>query len=166
MDRWTRCSLCVAIATFALSMQFVLADAEGDFSGNYVFQTGKSKLDTDFTLGVVQNDNAVQVTEIAKGKKTINTFPLDGSTGDYTSPGGVTGKCKGQVKGKELVLENFIVSKPSSESPAVHMHIIERWKLSSDKKTLTIHRDEQFPDFSQIAGAVNRSETEKYSRTE
>ncbi len=84
------------------------------------------------------------------------------------SPGGVSGKCKAQVKGKYLILESVVVAQPQPRT-AVRMHTKERWRLSTDANTLTIKSDSDFPDFSpNISAAVaeSTSGTTIYTRIE
>jgi hypothetical protein len=103
------------------------------------------------------------------GKRTTSRCPFNGSDGDYTSPGGGSGRCKAQLKAKQLILESVVAARPQPTTPAVHMHTKERWQLSTDAKTLIIKSDVDFLDFpsdlsAALAGTTSR--TTKYTRTQ
>jgi hypothetical protein len=142
-----------------------------NYSGKYSLQVQKptSGIKIDSTIEVVQNEDSVEITRSEQGRRTTNRYPLNGSEGNYTSPGGVPGKCKAALKGKYLVLESVVMARPQPSASPVRMHTKERWQLSADSKILTIKSDEDFPDFpgdiSAISGAYG-SGTEKYARTE
>jgi hypothetical protein len=123
---------------------------------------------TGSTLEAVQNEDSIEVTRVELGKRTTNRCPFNGAEGDYTSPGGVSGRCKAQLKAKHLILESVVVTRPQTTGPPVRMHTKERWQLSADAKTLTIKSDVDFPDFpSEISAAVSgTTSTTKYTRTE
>ena len=147
-----------------------LAADKVNYSGKYLLQVRKTASggENDSTLDVVQNEKSVDITRSAEGRRMTNRYPLNGSEGDYTSPGGVSGKCKAQLKGKYLVLESVVFSRPQSSSPPVRIHTRERWQLSADSNVLTIKSDVDFPDFpgdiSTVVGAYGSS-TQKYTRT-
>jgi hypothetical protein len=155
----------------ALSAHPGLAADKTNYSGKYSLQERKPASGTkiDSTIEVVQNENDVEVTRAEHGSRTTNRYPLNGSEGDYMSPGGVPGKCKAELKGKYLVLESVVVTRPQQNTSPVRVHTKERWQLSADSKTLTIKSDVDFPDFpgdiSAITGAYG-SGTEKYTRTD
>jgi hypothetical protein len=147
-----------------------LAADKVNYSGKYSAERPKTTSDaeTDSTLEVVQNEDSIEVTRVELGKRTTSRCPFNGSEGDYTSPGGASGKCKVQLKGKYLVLDSVVVARPQPTAPPVRMHTKERWQLSADAKTLTIKSDVDFPDFpSDISAAVagTTSGTTKYTRT-
>jgi hypothetical protein len=146
-----------------------LAADKVNYSGKYSADrpTAKPGVETNSTLEVVQNEDGIEVTKVELGKRTTSHCPLDGSEGEYTSPGGASGKCKAQFKAKYLILESVVVTRPQPAT-AVRMHTKERWQLSPDGKSLTIKSDVDFPDFhSDISAAVagDTSGTRKYTRT-
>jgi len=146
-----------------------LAADKVSYSGKYSSNrpTIKSSVETDSTLEVVQNENSLEVTRVELGKRTTSHCPFNGPEGDYTSPGGVSGKCKAQLKAKYLVLESVVVGRPQSTAPPIRMRTKERWQLSADGKSLTIKSDVDFPDFpADISAAVagDTSGTRKYTR--
>ena len=166
--RLVECIACVILVT-AWSTNSGLAADKLNYSGKYSLQGPKaaSAGEPGSTLEVVENEDSLEVTRVELGKTTTSRCPLNGSEGDYTSPGGVAGKCKALFKGKYLVLESVFVTKPESAGSAVRMHTKERWQLSTDSKILTIRTDTDFPDFpSDISAALNASGTLKYSRIE
>jgi hypothetical protein len=160
---------CVALVVTCFGENSLAADAL-NYTGKYSLLNRKSASGgTDQTLEVVQNENAIEVTMVAQGRRTTNRYPLNGSEGDYASPSGVPGKCKAQLKGKQLLLESTVVAHPQPTASPVRMHTRERWQLSADSKTLTIQTDVDFPDFpADISTAVsgNTSGKEKYARVE
>jgi len=147
-----------------------MAGDKANYSGKYSMQAGKATPGSASvpTLEVIQNQSNIEITRVEDGKRTSNKYPLDGSEGDYKSPGGVLGKCKAQWKGKYLVLESVVVSRPDASAPPVRVHTKEQWQLSADSNTLTVKSNVDFPDFpgelSKVAGAYG-SGTQKYIRT-
>jgi hypothetical protein len=159
----------VAIALSISAKQMRAADTT-DYSGKYVVEQSKKAQNSSAqsTLQVAQNENAIEVTLAQSGKTTMSHCPFGGSEGDYTSPGGVLGKCKAQLKGKDLIIESMVVTHPQPASN-VRVHTKERWQLSRNGKTLTIKSDVDFPDFpSGVSAAVsgNTSTTTKYTRVD
>jgi hypothetical protein len=147
-----------------------LAADNASYSGKYSAQRPKNAPSgsAEAVLEVVQTDDGVEITRVESGKRTTSRCPFNGSEGDYTSPGGITGKCKAQLKGKNLIIESVLLAHPQPTT-SVRMHTKERWQLASDAKTLTIKADEDFPDFPPaISAAVanDTSATTKYTRIE
>ena len=105
-----------------------LGAAEGqNFSGSYTLTGSKGDFDfskdTVWTLSVIQTGAAIEVTRVMDGRPNVNRFPLDGTESDYTSPTGVPGKCKGQLKGRSLILESVAITHPARNSSGVrHAH--------------------------------------------
>ncbi len=99
-----------------------------------------------WTLTVTQSDTSIEVTEVNDGKPTTNKYPLDGKEGPYVSPGGMNGACKGQFKKSALILESVVVSRAQPNSAPVQIDTKERWELSGNMKTLTIHVDINIPN--------------------
>ena len=160
----------MAAVVIAWPAKAALAADGTNFSGKYKAELPKntSGRSAESTLEVVQNEDAIEITIVESGKKTTSRCPFNGSEGDYTSPGGILGKCKAQLKGKNLIIESIIVTRPQPAAN-VRMHAKERWQLSKDGKTLTIKLDVDFPDFpADVSAAVagETSTTRKYTRTE
>jgi hypothetical protein len=143
------------------------ADAQS-YTGKYSLQERKNgPVSSDPDIQVVQTENDLEVTTLSGGKRTINRYLLNGSEGDYVGPGGVSGKCKAQFKGKQLILESTVASRPQPNAPIVRQHTKQRWQLSADSKTLTIQTDVDFPDFPASVSAAVAGDTsgkEKYIR--
>jgi len=162
------CAVCIVVATLWSTKTGLAAD-KLNYSGKYSTQTRKaaSGSEMDATIEVVQNAESIEITRVEQGKRTTSRYPLNGAEGDYTSPGGVTGKCKAQLNDKYLVLESVVVARPNA--PPMRIHTKERWQLSADSKTLTIKSSVDFPDVpgdaSAIVGAYG-SGTQKYTRIE
>jgi hypothetical protein len=164
------CAAWIALAVVWSANTGRAAD-KADYSGKYSIQHRKaaSGSETDSTIEVVQNADNIEVTRVEQGKRTINRYPLNGSEGDYTSPGGVAGKCKAQLKDKYLVLESVVAARPQPNASPMRVHTKERWQLSADSKILTVKSDVDFPDvprdMSTLVGEYG-SGTQKYTRIE
>jgi hypothetical protein len=159
MKRIGYCALSALCAVLVLMLVSARSSASDklNFSGKYVPDQAKKSAEDEnaSTLEVVQSDDSVVITRVELGKKTVSHCPLNGSDGDYTSPGGVSGKCNAQLKPKYLMLESVVLTRPQQAASPVRMHTKEKWQLSSDAKTLTIKSDVDFPDFpADISAAV------------
>jgi hypothetical protein len=148
-----------------------LAAATVDYSGAYAIQQkggGKAQNSKSTLIRVTQTDANIEISRTEGDKKTVtNRLPLDGSEADYTSPNGVRGKGRAQLKGEDMLVEWLVVSSVADQP--VRLHTKERWRLSSDRRTLTIKSEVDFPDFtpSVTAAAVpNNPWTETYQRTD
>jgi hypothetical protein len=164
------CAAWIALAVVWEANTGLAAD-KVSYSGKYSIQARKtaSGSETDATLEVVQNADSIEITRVEQGKRTINRYPLNGSEGDYTSPGGVAGKCKGQLKDKYLMLESVVAARPQPKAPPMRIHTKERWQLSSHSKILTVKSEVDFPDAPRDVAAVvgeYASGIQKYTRTE
>ena len=138
--RWRLAQLC--ILALCIPAKIVAAPGTPNFSGTYKLISMKGAFHftkgTIETLVVSQDATSVSVTRTVNGKAEANTYPLDGSEGPYISPGGRKGSCKGELEGKNLLLESIVSSQPSAESQTVFLRTRERWELSGDSKKLTI----------------------------
>jgi hypothetical protein len=125
----------------------VAATEKTDFSGSYTlakinggdFGLGPKK-GTVWTLDVIQTSTEVQVTKVKNDQRFVNTFSLDGTEGVFKYPGGIAGKCKGHFKGRYLYLDSIVIVRPKG-GPSIQSHMIERWELSADLRTLTIQNE-------------------------
>ncbi len=153
---------------FVISLAtIVLAATKADFSGNYAAQQKKGDKAITTSLRVIQTDSTVQVTRVYGDRSVTNSFPLDGSEGDYTTETGVHGKCRARLKGDSLVLESLVASPPKANTPSLRFDTIEEWRLSADTKTLTIETEIKCPDMSadvMAAAFPNNPQKEKYQR--
>ncbi len=121
-----------------------------DFGGTYIQKAGKdasrNAVAPSTSLSVLQTQSAIEIIRITDGKQEEkNTFPLDGTKGAYISPGGSKGACMGRIRGDTLTLDMYVTSRPFADGPEVTIHMRERWKLSSDSKTLTIRSEVDSP---------------------
>src|SRR5208282_5598369 len=166
MKRMNVVTLLVAMTVLTSAKLTLAADAT-DYTGKYAERPKKAaNRSTESTLEVIQNENAIEITLIQSGKRTTSQCPFNGSEGDYTSPGGILGKCKAQLKEKNLIIESVVVAHPQPTTN-VRLHTKERWRLSKDGKTLAIKSDVDFPDFpSGVSAAVSgdTSTTVEYTR--
>jgi hypothetical protein len=153
------------LSLLLLSLCAFSADAP-NFTGKYAAQA-KNVSANDQTLEVVQTADGVEVTQTYKGKRVTNHYPLGAGDAEYKSPGGAMGKCKAQLKGKQLFLESIVTTRPRAQGPLMRVHEKQRWQLSSDFETLTIQTDVDFPDVrSDVSALVGAgvSGREKYAR--
>ena len=163
----------VSVIIMTVALAFVLVSpmfsaAPTNYAGAYSAQPAKGAATNtpSTTVRVTQDDQQIEITRVEGGKTAVSRFPLNGSEGDYTSPGGVADKGKAQFKGKDLVLESIVVTKPQPNGPNVRMRTKERWQLSSDSKVLKIRFDMDFPGLQGLTGGVtNQSWTETYVRS-
>jgi len=125
-------------------------NAKLDFSGAYTLTGAKGSFKIDksssWILDVVQSDAEIKITKTIDGKATTNRFMLDGTKAPYVSEGGVRGTCTARWKGKALIIETNIATRPQRGGPEVRMHTREQWTLSSDLKAVTIRSDVDFPN--------------------
>jgi hypothetical protein len=164
----TRLLFRMLFAVLFLMGSTITAGERPNFDGSYTMTGRKGEAKSakydHWTMSVAQTEVAIKVTRMMESGTSVNNFPLDGTEGSYTSPKGVVGKCKGQFKGKDLILESIVTSKPAPNGPAVEVRTRERWELSSDSRTLTIRSDVDFP-LSPINGfQVIEPWTDIYSR--
>ena len=153
----------VLIAIVATSASCALAGDTADFTGKYIAEPSKKAPSSGSTLEVVQKEDAIEITLLMSEKRTVSRCPLDGSEGDYTSPGGIAGKCKARIKGRNVVVESVVVVTNS------RVRTKERWQLSQDGKTLAIKLEHDFPDAPpEVSAALSddTSMTTKYKRVE
>jgi len=139
------CAVCIVVATLWSTKTGLAAD-KLNYSGKYSTQNSESGLrqrdGCNYRGGSERGEHRNH--ESGTGEKNYQSVPLNGAEGDYTSPGGVTGKCKAQLNDKYLVLESVVVARPNA--PPMRIHTKERWQLSADSKTLTIKSSVDFPD--------------------
>ncbi len=162
----THFHICIA-ALLLLGLRLGAAEGQ-NFSGSYTLTGAKGDFDfskdTVWTISVVQTRAAIEVTRVRDGHTNVNRFPLDGTEGGYTSTTGTPGKCKGQLKGKSLILESVVTTYPAPNRPAAETRTRERWQLSANSKTLTIRNDVDFPGLSLYGLHVVEPWTEIYAR--
>lgn len=91
----------VAMVVFGLPKAGIAAD-NVSYSGRYSAQRPKNAPSgsTDSVLEVVQSEDSIEITRVELAKRTTSRCPFHGSEGAYTSPGGVSGKCKAELKEK------------------------------------------------------------------
>ncbi|MGD0130695.1 MAG: hypothetical protein ABSE57_01570, partial [Bryobacteraceae bacterium] len=155
-------------ADFLVPPVTAAAGDKPNFSGSYLLTGSKGafkfKKGTSQTVQVVQTESTIEITRTTEGLKNVNNTPLDGTEGVYNSPGGPRGKCAARFKGKSLVLDTLVVTRPQPKGPDVQIHTRERWELSSDSKTLTIRSDVDFPGSPVNDFQLIEPWTEIYSR--
>ena len=132
---------------FLLLLATLAAADNPDFSGSYKLTGGNRRFDARkalvVTITVTQTPTELELTQVKDGQRTVNKVMLDGKEGVYNSLRGPIGKCKGRLKGKNLVLDAFITLYPGKPSMTMLVHVREIWELSSDLKTLTIRGEEE-----------------------
>jgi hypothetical protein len=137
-----------AVAIFTIANAQTADVGRPDFSGSYRLTGAKGAFKVNkaapWLLRVVQTGADIEITKVAEGKTTTNRCKLDSTALPYTTEGGAKGTCKGQFKGKTMVLETDVTSQ-TPKSPSVQMRTKQQWTLSSDQKTLTIRNDVELP---------------------
>ena len=149
----------IAILSAAALLSCISAEGKTpDFSGTWVLDVSKSKLDESdriesLTLTVTQSAKEIRVASALKlipynpafmggplvrplEQNIVNTYTLDGkeSKGEVASPvGPQAAKLTAKVEGQKLVLWQKDFGDPAMTSR-------EAWRLSADGKTLTIER--------------------------
>jgi len=111
-----------SLATVFVSPSVVFAAAKVDFSGSYTLTGGKGAFKSkaaSWTIRVAQTESVIEIVKTMDGKQNLNRFQLDGSEGTYTSSGGQKGIGKAQLKGKTLILDTFITTRPQAKAPDV-----------------------------------------------
>jgi len=141
------------IAGLLFSGTILTAADQPNFSGTYTLDHGKSeflsskedsrpaKADEIITLSVVQDTEKLEITRSENGRKTSSIFSMKSGVGVYSLRSGDSGNSKVQFKGKRLLLEAEVMMQPLQSGPRVPFLITERWELSPDSKTLTIHNE-------------------------
>jgi hypothetical protein len=144
-------------------------NAKLDFSGAYTLSGAKGSFKIDkassWLLDVVQNEAEIKITKTLAGKATTNRFMLDGTEVPYVSEGGVRGTCTAKWKGKTLIIDTSIATRPQRGGPEVRIHTREQWTLSSDLKTVTIRSDVDFPNSGLGGFQVVEPWSEIYTRS-
>jgi len=96
------CAAWVATVGLAITWpaKIGLAADKVNYSGKYSADrpTIKSGGETDSTLELIQKEDSLEVTRVELDKRTTSHCPFNGPDGDYTGPGGISGKCKAQLK--------------------------------------------------------------------
>lgn len=158
------------VLVFALFLFCLGCPASGadlpDFSGKYTLTKSEAPQKDHRTgsLSVVQTSNEIQINRTWTDKKgssqESNTFFLDGRDSTYTSSGGARGKGNVEFKGESLLVRAVVVTRPDASQPSVEIRMTERWQLSKDSKTLTVHTSLKSPSVP----SLDISTTEKYTR--
>lgn len=154
--------LAIAVCAFAVGSPDL-----PNFAGTYALVSKNKKAPgRRTTLQVTQTPDEIRSVRAEEDRTSTSFFPLNGGEGEYVTPGGVACKGKATLKGRDLILDSTALVAPQRGAPATRLHTKQRWQLSPDGKTLTIHFDVDFPDIQILNGMMNQSWTEKYIRAE
>jgi hypothetical protein len=144
MRRFQMLTVCVALLV-GLCVANALPQTPANFSGSYVLNPDIAKLrGTSVSLRIEQTAKTVEITREEAGKKTVSTYPIDGSDGVYTTATGLVGKGHIAIKGNDLVIDTFVTANADGEKIRFHTH--ETWSLGLAGKILTVHVDTDSPD--------------------
>lgn len=111
------------------------APVKPDFSGSWALTASKSMWSAkDTTLQVTQTDAAVEVTTVVNGSEKTQKFLF-----------AAKGPAIARIKKDVLILETLVDKPAQPNAPAVQVHTRQTWKLSSDRKTLTINTEVDAP---------------------
>ena len=128
---------CSAVALFA--------QAPANFSGSWVLNQEIAKMrGSTLSLRIEQTAKTLEITREGSGKKTVSTYPVDGTDGVYTTPTGLVGKGHIAIKGNDLIIDTFVTAGADGEKIRFHTH--ETWSLGLGGKVLTMHVDTDPPD--------------------
>lgn len=132
--------LFIATTTFA-------QNEKPDFSGRYLLKPAKvGKHDPPPTpryLRVTQTEQTLEAAYTGDKHPMTNRYQLDGTISMNQTSGGMPSKDRARLRGKSLVIESLVVS------AGVELHFKQKWQLSHDSQTLTIHMHCEAP----VAGA-------------
>lgn len=156
------------------ALSAVIPEAAGtdrpDFSGSYTLTgtkgASKTKRATASLLQVIQTGAEIEVSRTFDGKAYLNRLKLDGTEGEYRSEGGAQGTSTARFKGKALIIDTQVTTRPQANGPAVQIHTRERWTLSSDLRTLIIRSDVDFPNSGLGGFQVIEPWSEIYTRNQ
>jgi hypothetical protein len=144
MRRFPPLALCAVILVSCLGFN-VSAQSPANFSGSYVLNPDIAKLrGTPISLRIEQTAKTLEITREEAGKKTVSTYPVDGTDGLYTTATGLVGKGHIAIKGNDLVIDTFVTANADGEKIRFHTH--ETWSLGLGGKVLTMHVDTDSPD--------------------
>jgi hypothetical protein len=119
----------------AWSARPALAADVSDYTGKYSLQEHKNvPASSDPEIEVFQTEKGVEVVTIYHGKRAPNFYPLNGMGGTTSAQGAFPAKCTAQFKGKQLILESTVATRPQPNAPIVRLHSKQRWQLSGDSK--------------------------------
>lgn len=155
-----------AVTVVAIPFLFcsgVLGQIGVDFSGTYRLvaiksENGSNKI-PDSTLTISQREGIIELTSVTKGKALVSRYTLDGKECKNVTSGGVPSTDKAQAKGKNIIIKSLV---PLNAPPPAASSFVttEKWELSKDSNTLTIHSKLEFPGMAML----DSSSTEVYSR--
>ena len=120
-----------------------------DFTGSYTRTSHKGgsimKVGTSTELQVVQSAVAIEVTRVIDGSANTYKVKLDGSETPLEMAGVQKASCAARVKGKTLTVDIHATMAVQPKSPPMELHAREKWTLSPDGKTLTVHGEANSP---------------------
>ena len=117
-----------------------------NYSGSYS-QTGP-KPQRPVLLQVKQDETAIELRRESDGKTVVTHVPLNGYPVECTTPGGVSGKCRAEFAGSDLIIESNVFTQVGTKTQIVRMHSKQTWHLSPDGKTLIIKNQVDSPQIS------------------
>jgi hypothetical protein len=156
-------SAATVVTILVLFCSGVLAQNGVDFSGTYRLVSIKSengsKKIPDSTLTISQREGVLERTSIRDGKTLVNHYTLDGKECKNVTSGGAPSTDKAQAKGKNIIIRSVV---PLNAPPPASSSVVttEKWELSKDSNTLTVHSKLEFPGMAML----DSSATEVYSR--
>jgi hypothetical protein len=128
-----------------LLLVLLLSSASGqekpDFSGRYLLNPPKlskhEKAPPPSSLRVTQNERSLEATITEGGHTRTTRYLLDGSPSENLTEGGIPSRDTARLKGKALTIESTVTRN------ATVLHMKQKWQLSRDSQTLTIHSSVQ-----------------------
>jgi hypothetical protein len=113
------------------------AQEKPDFSGLYLLNTTKpgkhQKASPPIYLRVTQSERGLEASFTEGGQTRTRKYFLDGSPSVNPTEGAGSSKDMARLKGKALLIESVV------QVRGTVLHIKDKWQLSRDSQTLTIH---------------------------
>jgi len=156
-------SVATVVVLVILICSSVVAQNGVDFSGTYRLVSIKSenapRKVPDSTVRISQREGILERTTVTDGKSLVSRYTLDGKECKNVTSGGAPSTDKAQVKGKNISIRSVVTlnAPPPAASTVV---TTEKWELSMDSNTLTVHSKVEFAGMAML----DSSSTEVYSR--
>jgi len=139
-----------AMCVLAVLIAVAVAQQVPDFSGTYVLKSharsdSYRSASSNVMLGrvirkVMQDNDSVEIVFVLVGRGTFTCkYRLDGSEIQSAEPDGTPTVEHAEIKGKTLIIRSSI-KVASGALKGVPILRTEKWELSKDLKTLTVHQ--------------------------
>src|SRR5580698_8050313 len=108
--RYQLITVCAALL-FGVFYSSPSAQTPANFSGSWTLNQEIAKLrGSTLSLRIEQTAKTLEITRDEAGKKTVSTYPIDGTDGVYTTPTGIVGKGHIAIKGNDLTIDTYVTA--------------------------------------------------------